>query len=149
MAFKLRDMDGKLGKAIGQFTQTKKAVLLDYEKKDHQLWSEPDFLMVLELNIFIFSALYYTYQVELESYALEHDEILIFSPDGELLHSEHGSSLKVCIQNYCTLCQENILDVDNLNCLWIFDNGNFLEDKVLNTKKGAKTTDRRFKDDFS
>ena len=149
MAFKLKEMDGRLGEAIGQFTQTKKAVLLDYEDEDHQLWCEPDFLMVLELNIFIFSALYYTYQEELGCYALDHDLILIFSPDGELLHGEHGSSLKVCIQNYCTLCEENILDGDNLNCLWIFDNGNFLESKVLNTKKEAKTTARERKEDFS
>ena len=143
MAFKLRDMDGKLGKVIARLTETNTPILLDYIKDEHQLWCEPDYLLVLNLKICVFSALYYSYQTDVGCYTLDHSKILIFSQVGDLLYEEDNSTLKVCIQNYCTVYDENILDGDNLNCVWVLDNGKFLEEKVLDTKKDTDTTGMR------
>ena len=52
---------------------------------------------------------------------------------GEKLYAEVGSNLTACIYNYCNAVGLNkaMEDVEDLDCFYKLDNGDFLREKVI------------------
>lgn len=134
MAFKLKELEGELGEILNNLTCTKAWVLVDHEHHRFQIWSEPDFLYIHDLNINIFSAVSCLYYEDTEEYIEDCSLYLFYDTEGNQVYYEYGSSLWVCIHNYCHFVNIKINDLDNLLCCYILDNGKFLEEKVINKK---------------
>ena len=55
MAFKLKELDGKLGQVIANITLGKGLMLTEERERGYQIWLEPDYLHIEELGLNIFS----------------------------------------------------------------------------------------------
>ena len=135
MAFKLKELEGDLGEAIYNLTSQKEMVLVDQDEKMYQIWSEPDYLYLIDLQVNIFSAVCCNYDKNTEEYEIDHELYIFYHPNtGEEVYFETGSSLEVSIHNYCHFAGLQVEDVGELNCYYVLDNGKFLEEKVLKKK---------------
>lgn len=136
MAFKLKELEGDLGEIIYNLTSQKEMVLVDQEENAYQIWAEPDYLYLKDLRVNVYSAVCCNYDQETKEYEIDHDLYIFYDPDtGKEVYFEVGSSLAVCLHNYCHFAGLKIKNVDELNCYYALDNGRFLEEKVVNKKK--------------
>ena len=135
MAFQLKELQGNLEEAIYNITSQKEMLLIDQDKKMYQIWSEPDYLYIIDLKVNIYSAVCCNYNDDTEDYEIDHVLYIFFSSDtGKEVYFEVGSSLEVCIHNYCHFAGIEVENVGELNCHYVLDNGKFLEEKVLKKK---------------
>lgn len=133
MAFKIKDWKKELGEAIGALTIQKKMVLLKQKDKVYRVWAEPDYLYLIDLKVNVFSAVCCKYDKDTETYEIDYDLYIFYDPKtGKEIYSEIGSSIEVCILNYCRTMNLHIKDVDDIYCFYFLDNGKFLKEKVLN-----------------
>lgn len=140
MAFKLKELEWDLGEAIYNLTSQKEMVLVEQEEKVYQIWVEPDYLYLIDLQANIFSAICCNYNQDTEDYEIDHDLYIFYHPNtGEEVYFETGSSLEVCIHNYCHFAGLQVEDVGELSCYYALDNGKFLIDKVVNRKNSEMT----------
>lgn len=140
MAFKLKELDGDLGEVIYNLTSQKELVLVDQKEKVYQIWSEPDYLYLIDLQVNIFSAICCNYNQDTEEYEIDHDLYIFYHSDtGEEIYFEVGSPLTACIHNYCHFAGLQVKNVDELRCYYALDNGKYLREKVLNRKNGEMT----------
>lgn len=131
MAFKFKELEGNLGRVINGIIATKKMVLLEHEDEDYEVWLEPDFLHIEKVGINIFCGITCVYLQEIQDFELSHDIYIFYDDAGQEVYSEHGSDLRVCIENYLSYIGSRIKKVDNLMCTYALDNGKFLREKVL------------------
>ena len=135
MAFQLKELDGQLGEILVSITSPKPMVLLKEREHDYQIWVEPDFLYIQDLNINIFSGEYCKYSKETGDYEVDHDVYYIFTRTGRLIYSEYGSSLEVCVRNFMREVGKDLGGVGELLCTYALDNGKFIKEKVLKKEK--------------
>lgn len=137
MSFALKELDGKLGDTIEQLKDTLNLILVDKEKKDFEIWLEPDYLHIEDLKMNVYCGYYMIYDNEYQEYNIT-DMIYVFYDDktGEEVYSEMGSSLWACVYKYCWQSGKRRTEeeVDNFGCTFRLDNGNFLRKKVLKGK---------------
>lgn len=132
MAFRLSEFEDKIGDIAHKITKGKEMILADVEEQSYQLWIEPDYLHIEKLDLNIYSADVCNFDFETEEYILDHNLYIFFnSITGEQVYYEGGSSLNVCIQNYCSIAGIERINTDDLECTYVLDNGKFLDEKVL------------------
>ncbi len=121
---------------IGEFVRSnsdRERILIREEENAYQEWAEPEYLHINDLNINVFSAVCLNYDEKQRDYEISHDLYVFYdSKTGERVYSESGSSLPVCVHNYCHFAGVKVNDIEGLSCTYIHDNGKFLNEKAAN-----------------
>lgn len=133
MAFKLKELDGKLGQVIANITLGKGLMLTEESERGYQIWLEPDCLYIKELGLNIFGGESIGLDDKNEIKSCTSGYWFYSDSTGEKLYSEIGSNLTACIYNYCNAVGLNktMEDVEDLDCFYKFNNGKFLREKVI------------------
>lgn len=143
-----RFINEDLGEIIKNSTYTKPMVLVEQQEKEYQLWLEPDYLYIKDLEIYAFCGTEYLYLEDEGEYSPDFDLVIFYDPkSGEELYSEGGSSFFVCVMNYCHMFDKSISEeqIQNYRCKYCEDNGHFLKEMVLG---GFEIEDDSLKDDL-
>lgn len=101
---------------------------LDYsifeEDHEHRIMLETGHVLIKELNIKIFSGFYETYSEDSEDFEMDFDFYMFFDSETSIhLYEEQGSSLEVCIYNYCRTLDSkmDLEDIESLECEFIIE----------------------------
>lgn len=130
---KISDLDGDIGEKLSELINSMDLILLEEQKEEYQIWVDGGHLSVPNLGINIVSGIGCVYQEESKEYEADSDFFIFYDTKGRELYFEGGSSLNVCIQNYCSQTgqSKSYEEVDNLNCCYVVDGGDFIKSKVL------------------
>lgn len=133
MAFKLKELNGELGEVIANITEGKETLLVEEEEGKYQVWLEPDYLYIKELGLNIFGGESIGLDDKNEIKSCTSGYWFYSDGTGEKLYAEVGSNLTACIYNYCNAVGLNkaMEDVEDLDCFYKLDNGDFLREKVI------------------
>jgi hypothetical protein len=90
------------------------------EDEEHRIYIEDVYIFIPSLNIDIYSGYYEAYNEDTEDFEVDFDFYMFFdSNTKEHLYEEQGSSLEVCIYNYCRGLDvdiDTIEEIENLEC---------------------------------
>lgn len=134
MAFKIKDLENKLGDVLTTLGCSLGQDLIEEVNKDYQLWCTTCCYHLPELNVNIHQAEIKNYE-ENENVMCELSDTVYLVFDSEnknFLYSEQGNTLENCILNYCLIVMDNedyTMDkVKELDCTYLIDKGVLLSE---------------------
>ena len=116
---KIKDLDGVIGEKITGLSFMDEPVLV-YEEKDTRIYRDSSYLYIKDLGVDIYSAYICNYEPETCDYEIDCDLYIFYSHNTDTeIYSEGGSSLPVCISNFCTITDKDknytMEDIENLD----------------------------------
>ena len=126
MALKIKDLDGLIGEVIAQLEFWDGEMILVSEDDSMQILRDKGCIYIKELGVDVYGAYVYYYEPETEEWEIDSDLYIFYlhKTDTEV-YSEGGSSLPVCISNYChysgTEKKYTMEEIDNLEIEYILN----------------------------
>lgn len=128
MVFKLGEIDDILDCVVDLVAINDEMELAEQESGEYQIWIDTDCVFVPDLGIVVFGAVSCMYDKEKKEYTLNADLYKFYDfATGEEIYFEFGSSLRVCIHNYCRVANISVDDLDGLWCVHISDGRRLLQ----------------------
>lgn len=85
------------------------------EDEEHRIYLENRYLLVPDLNIDVYSGYYEVYDEGTGEFEIDFDFYMFFhSKSKKHIYEEQGSSLEVCIYNYCRVAEIDIHDINDI-----------------------------------
>lgn len=128
MVFKLGEIDDILDDIVDLAPIDDEMELAEQESGEYQIWIDTDCVFLPNLGVLVFGAVSCIYDKEKTEYALNCDLYIFYDfVTGEEVYSEYGSSLRVCVHNYCRFAGISTGDLDGLWCVYISDGKRLLQ----------------------
>ena len=129
MKFYVSSLKYELGEVIHKGINHRDSILLEKEENAYELWAVADCILIEELEVYIVPAVTYVYIPVTKTYQSGQNVFFFYDKDGQELHFEGNCSLYEAIKYFCEV--ENIPDPEKLKCIYQFDGGKFVKEKVL------------------
>lgn len=128
MVFKLGEIDDALDEVVDLAPIGAEMELAEQESGEYQIWIDTDCVFVPDLGVLVFGASSCIYDKEKSEYALNSDLYKFYDfATGEEVYSEYGSSMGVCIHNYCHFAGISTDGLEGLWCVYVSDGRRLLQ----------------------
>lgn len=123
MALKIRNLEGDFWEVIESIISGSEPVLIE-ETPEFQIWQEPTFTYIPVLNLDIHSATCHLWDEDTQEYEIDSDQYNFYNhATGEQVYTESGSTLSVCIYNYCHIAHldewHDLDRIEDLECIYV------------------------------
>ena len=134
MAFKLSELNGKLGEVIEKLAFDRPMTIKERGNGTYQIWVSCDCLYITDMNLYVVPGLIKFLQPSKEIFEGDTPICYVFDADGNELHFSVDKSMADTMYSYGLFSGIDKSIISNLDCVYQFNNGNFLHQKVIHNE---------------
>lgn len=128
MVFKLGEIDDILDDVVDLVSLDNEMEIAEQESGEYQIWIETDCVFIPALGVLVFGAVSCIYDKGKNEYSLNSDLYKVYDfTTGKEVYFEYGSSLRVCIHNYCHFAGISTDGLEGLWCVYVSDGKRLLQ----------------------
>ena len=132
MAFKLSDLHDKLGEVIEKLAYERPMTIKERGNGTYQIWVSGDYLHIQDMNLYVISGLIKFNHPESEIFEGDTPVCYVQDADGNELHFSVDRTMADTMYSYGMFNGIDKQIISDLNCVYEFNNGQFLLQKVIN-----------------